>query len=485
MTLHYFVLEDPKDFPWGGLGRRVVSAREYIQTAPRIPKRARIVNLCRDYGYMGLGYYVSLLAEARQDRIIPAVESMLDIGWKRIYARALPELNEELNRLARKDADFPAVLEITVCFGRTDDSRLKDFAEHVFDAFRCPILVVSVEKKREGWRIQDVDVKALKRLSEEERTLFVQGLDAYTKRAPRLAKGARPPKYTLAVLHDPREALPPSNRKAFERLEKVAQPMGMKVELITRKDFRRLAEFDALFIRETTALDHHTYRFARRAEAEGMPVMDDPTSILRCTNKVYLAELLAAANLPRPRTAIVDAKTLPQAGEKVGFPVVLKIPDGSFSRGVKKATTQEELLTLGTAMLKDSDLILAQEYLPTEFDWRVGILNGTPLFVCRYFMAQGHWQIVKHETDGRFDEGLFDTISVADAPGEVLDMALAAARPIGNGLYGVDIKETPMGPRVIEVNDNPNLDAGVEDKILKDDLWRMIAMEFIRRIEAR
>ena len=485
MTLHYFVLEDPKDFPWGGLGRRILSAKDYLQTAPRIPKRARIVNLCRDYQYLGLGYYVSLLAEARQDRIIPAVESMLDIGWKRIYARALPELNAELDRLSKKHKDMGDTLDLLVCFGQAEEARFQDFAEHLFDAFRCPILKVHAARTTDGWQIEDVDVKALKRLSEPQRELFVRALDRYTKRAPRQHKNSRPPKYTLAVLHDPKEALPPSNRKAFDKLEKVAAPLGMKVELITRKDFRRLSEFDALFIRETTALDHYTYRFARRAEAEGMPVLDDPTSILRCTNKVYLAELMAAANLPRPKTAIVDAKTLMGAGEKVGYPVVLKIPDGSFSRGVKKAANPEELKAVGEAMLKESDLILAQEYLPTEFDWRVGILNGTPLFVCRYFMAHGHWQIVKHETDGRYDEGLFETLSVADAPGEVLDMALAAARPIGNGLYGVDIKETPMGPRVIEVNDNPNLDAGVEDKVLKDDLWRIIAMDFIRRIEAR
>jgi len=37
---------------------------------------------------------------------------------------------------------------------------------------------------------------------------------------------------------------------------------------------------------------------------------------------------------------------------------------------------------------------------------------------------------------------------------------------------------------VIEVNDNPNLDAGVEDKLLKDELWRIILNDFIRRIEA-
>jgi glutathione synthase/RimK-type ligase-like ATP-grasp enzyme len=32
-------------------------------------------------------------------------------------------------------------------------------------------------------------------------------------------------------------------------------------------------------------------------------VIDDPVSILRCTNKVYLAELLAPAHVPIPRTA--------------------------------------------------------------------------------------------------------------------------------------------------------------------------------------
>ena len=38
-----------------------------------------------------------------------------------------------------------------------------------------------------------------------------------------------------------------------------------------------------------------------------------------------------------------------------------------------------------------------------------------------------------------------------------------AARCIGDGLYGVDLKETKDGVFVIEVNDNPNLDHGWED----------------------
>ena len=38
---------------------------------------------------------------------------------------------------------------------------------------------------------------------------------------------------------------------------------------------------------------------------------------------------------------------------------------------------------------------------------------------------------------------------------------------------------------VIEVNDNPNIDAGYEDGILKDELYDTLADVFSTRIEAR
>ena len=65
----------------------------------------------------------------------------------------------------------------------------------------------------------------------------------------------------------------------------------------------------------------------------------------------------------------------------------------------------------------------------------------------------------------------------------VVGMALKAARLIGDGLYGVDLKETPAGVRVIEVNDNPSLDAGVEDSVLGDALYDSVIASFIRRLE--
>ena len=85
------------------------------------------------------------------------------------------------------------------------------------------------------------------------------------------------------------------------------------------------------------AVDHHTYQFAQKAEFEHMPVIDDPNSILKCANKVYLAELLRENELATPRTEILyrdQDESLVRAADLLGFPLVLKIPDGFlFARG--------------------------------------------------------------------------------------------------------------------------------------------------------
>src|SRR5207248_5060634 len=126
------------------------------------------------------------------------------------------------------------------------------------------------------------------------------------------------------------------------------------------------SEFDALFIRETTQVNHHTYRFARRAANEGLVVVDDPESILTCGNKVYLAELLARKGIPIPRTIIVDGGNIDQVGTELGFPCVLKMPDAAFSEGVVKVDDEKSLRRKIEDYLDSSALVVAQEFLPTK-----------------------------------------------------------------------------------------------------------------------
>jgi glutathione synthase/RimK-type ligase-like ATP-grasp enzyme len=292
-------------------------------------------------------------------------------------------------------------------------------------------------------------------------------------------------RYDLAILHNPDETLPPSDEKALSSFIKAGKSLGVDVELIDRNDYSRLAEYDALFIRETTRINHYTYRFSKKAESEGMVVIDDPQSILRCTNKVYLAELLRAHRVPTPNTVILGKRDLKAAEEAIGYPMVLKVPDGSFSQGVYKAENPEQMREYTELLFKTSELILAQEFVYTEFDWRIGILNRETLYASQYFMSRKHWQIVRYGDEGKVVTGGYKTWAVEDIPEEVVSMALKAADPIGYGLYGVDLKQTANGIYVIEVNDNPSIESRVEDKVLKDELYLRIMKEFVRRIDKR
>ena len=197
---------------------------------------------------------------------------------------------------------------------------------------------------------------------------------------------------------------------------------------------------------------------------------------------------MQAHRVPVPKTRFLfkdgkmDAAAL---AEDLGLPVVLKIPDGSFSRGISKADSVEKLEAALVEYFKQSAVVLAQEYMYTDYDWRVGVLNKKPLYACQYFMSKGHWQIYNHKDGGKTESGRYKTMAIQEVPAKVLRVATKAARLMGNGLYGVDLKQSGDRVVVVEVNDNPNIDSGVEDKWLGEDLYRQVMLEFLRRMEAR
>ena len=484
------LVDNLKDFPNADTPHKVITTSDYI-VRPKLfeTERAKVVNLSRSYAYQSKGYYASLLGEARGHRMLPEVQTMLELREAKLYAHTLPELEDALNRCYTKAKMDKKDCHILVCFGLVRESCFESFAKLLFDWYRCPAIEVTVEittVPSGAWAtIERLRPRPIVKLDAEETQFFRDALHAHTRREWRDPKARTPARYSLAVLHDPEEVLPPSSLETLRYLGRVGEKMSVDVEPITKRQLSDLAEFDALFIRETTSIDNHTYRFARRAAQEGMPVIDDPISMIRCTNKVYLMERMEAANVPMPPTVMLaDESDLPKAIATLGLPLVLKIPDGSFSRGVHKVETERELRKLFDEMYEDTDLLIAQKFMPTNFDWRVGIFEGEPLFVCQYMMARGHWQIVKHEEGAAPKEGHFKTVPIGEAPPQVVDIAVRAARAIGDGLYGVDLKDTPDGVFLIEVNDNPNLDHGVEDTCGKDEIWEKLLKWFISRIDA-
>lgn len=463
-----------------------VAARDYIDL-PEFTQRKglRVVNLCRSYRYLSVGYYCSLLAEARGHRVIPTVRTINDLSRKSIYSLDLADLDEVVSkRLGDLDAPELSALTVDVCFGWHPDPSLAELARQLFDLFPMPLM--QAEFKHQGkWRLTAVKPLHLNALDARREALFLEGFEQYSHRRWREPKTRKQYRYDIAMLHNPDEKLPPSDATALRKFVRAAGLLGVNLEPIEKKDYGSVAEYDALFIRETTGLNHHTYRFAKRAESEGIPVIDDPESILRCTNKVYLAELLAKHGIPIPKSAIVRRDTMAELEGLIPFPVVIKIPDSSFSRGVLKVNDRSELERVAQDLFKSSDLLLAQEFVYTPFDWRIGILNRELLFACQYFMSQQHWQIIKHGTKGGYQEGDWKSVPIEDVPQEVAESALASANLIGDGLYGVDVKHHDGRVMVMEVNENPNIEAEVEDGVLGDRLYEIVIEDLVRRIEAR
>ncbi len=473
----------------------VLTFDEYLKFTAPASSRVRVINLCQSAKYLSRGYYCSLLAEARGHHVVPSVITLNDLSRKGLFSLELEELDAsviewlEASGAAVKpgedDRDATHQVRIRNYFGQAEHAALKPVARALFERFPSPILEV-VFKKRKGWQIESMKPASPADLMESEQDAFAAALDRFSSIVWRRPKSRRRYRFDLAILVNPEEQLPPSDKEALNFFEKAGKKLGINVELITKRDYMRLPEYDGLFIRETTAIDHHTYQFARKAEAEGMVVIDDPVSILRCTNKVYLADLLKNNKIPTPKTLILskDQKdSVQQVIDQLGFPVVVKIPDGAFSKGVLRAEDEKGLKDALKKLFKQSALVLAQEYFYTEYDWRIGVLGGRAIFACKYFMVQGHWQIYQHGENQEVDSGSFDTLPTYEVPRNVIQAALNATRLIGNGLYGVDIKQAGNRVAVIEVNDNPNVDAGVEDRFLGVELYTLIMQEFLSRME--
>ncbi|WP_423130384.1 RimK family protein [Gaoshiqia sp. Z1-71] len=465
----------------------LTTAADYLQNEHLSKQPLLVINLCSTLDYHSEGYYCSLLAQARGHKVLPTVDVI-----NRIESGALTRMENYLQKICYKwlqsrqpnDIDY---YEVDIYFGMTNEPELNKIARYIFEQLPCPLLRVTFANRPKN-QIDSVRVLSLNELNDAQQDLFAQTLDNFSKkiwRQPRLHKASR---FDLAILYDPAEQLPPSNKAALNKFISQAKKMNINAELITEEDTTRLLEFDGLFIRQTTSLNHITYRLAQKAWQADMVVIDDPLSIIRCTNKVYLKELMEREGIPTPKSKLIfinNMNSFDELSAYLGTPIILKVPDGSFSIGMHKVNNEEEYKKALEMLSERTSVFLAQEFVPTSFDWRIGIINGEPLYACKYFMARGHWQIYNHQDPNKPKSGTYESVPLSKVPKHVVRNAVKAASLIGKGLYGVDLKEIDGRSIVIEVNDNPSIDQGVEDDILGDELYRRILREFVSRMEQK
>lgn len=476
----FIVVDQPDTWSFTLEDVEIISPEAYIAAESfQTAKNLKVINLCKSYHYQSEGYYVSLLAEARGHKVLPGVSTIQDLRFPSILREDSMDF-DNLIQTTFKGEPYDRV-EFNIYFGMTRSENLNKLGQQLFQMVQAPSLRAVFSKKTK-WVLQNIRPISINEVPDSDKPLLVTSLERYLHRRRDYRNGKK--KYDLAILVNPDDKHPPSDDRALKRFYKAAIEAGFNTEFITKDDFDQLIQYDALFIRETTNVNHHTFRFAKKAQSLGLAVIDDPSSILKCTNKVYLFELLQSNKVPTPRSYVITEENCEQMSAKLPYPFILKQPDGAFSVGVHKIHNDEEFKQKRTSLFEKSDLLIAQEFLPTDFDWRVGIIDDQVMYVCKYFMASKHWQIVNWNAAEKMREGEVECIPVDQAPSGLLKTALKATSLIGSGLYGVDMKEVDGKFFVIEINDNPNIDAGIEDKILKDRLYSMIMEIFIDKIKS-
>jgi len=257
----------------------------------------------------------------------------------------------------------------------------------------------------------------------------------------------------------------------------VAEDMGHNVEFLFPVDINKIPKMDALFIRARTDPMNITYVAARMADFHGIPVIDDSDSIQICGDKINMYSHLIKKNVALPKTVFLSKNELSvervsQLFDTLGTPLIVKEPSTSFSLRVEKVTDIAGFFRVARRFIKMSDWIVVQQYVESTYDWRVGVLGGKLLYACKYTIPSVTFKI-QASVNGHIVYCGVESVPADGVPPHVIQLGIDAANAIGNGLYGVDIKNSNGDARVIEVNDNPSLESG-EDAFYPDVYERIV-----------
>jgi len=254
---------------------------------------------------------------------------------------------------------------------------------------------------------------------------------------------------------------------ALTNFRLAAFELGHELDFLFKDELKYLRNYDGVLIRALTDPLNTSYVVARTAEMLGIRVLDHAASIRICCDKVNMYARLQAAGVPVPETRVLAGAALAPATaealfDSLGTPLVLKAPNSSFSLYVDKVATPDAFVKVGRRFLRRADRLIVQQYLPSEFDWRVITLDGRVLAVVAYRFAPQGWRTMDRSEAGEWASVQGVPRDAADP--RLLQVALAAANAVGRSLYGVDVKEIDGDYTVIEVNDNPTIAAGEEDQ---------------------
>ncbi len=179
----------------------------------------------------------------------------------------------------------------------------------------------------------------------------------------------------------------------------------------------------------------------------GVPTVNTYEVASVCGNKLETSSALFRHGVPTPRTLVAyTPESALEAIERLGYPVVLKPPVGSWGRLVSLVSDRYA----AEAILEHKEILgsyhhsifYIQEYVPKpDRDIRAFVVGDE--VICAIYRHAEHW--ITNTARG----GLATNCPVTD---EIAEVSLAAARAVGGGVLAIDLVEGAAGLQVLEVN---------------------------------
>lgn len=196
-------------------GVEVISPKEYLELEKYAKmKNARVFNLCYDYAYQTRGYYVSLLAEARGQKVIPSVKNILDLKAHAIV-KSISEAQDVLIQKTMKHIRSSEFI-MSIYFGRNLSPQYDKLARELYKLFQAPLLRARFVRNADKWELSSVRTIPFKEIPDHHIPFLYQFAEEYfmLKRYDKARIDKY--KYDLAILVNPQEKLLPQIKRLLQ-----------------------------------------------------------------------------------------------------------------------------------------------------------------------------------------------------------------------------------------------------------------------------
>src|SRR5215470_17133342 len=148
------IVENPDNWKFNLEDTEVITPSAYISGDDyKDSKGLKVINLCKSYQYQSMGYYVSLLAEARGHKVLPEVSTIQDLRFPSILREDSMDF-DNLIQNTFKNEPYDRV-EFNIYFGTTRSDELNKLAQQLFQMVQAPS-VRAVFSKKTKWVLQNI-----------------------------------------------------------------------------------------------------------------------------------------------------------------------------------------------------------------------------------------------------------------------------------------------------------------------------------------